>query len=106
MATATKPAKEGASAEPTPIQSPPPLRNGDRLTATEFERRFDAMPHLKKAELIEGVVYVPSPVSSSHHGEPHSNLGGWLFHYRWKTPGVRLSDNASVRLDLGSMPQP
>lgn len=35
----------------------PPLENGDRLTRQEFERRFDAMTHLKHAELIEGVVY-------------------------------------------------
>jgi hypothetical protein len=31
----------------------PPLENGDRLTCFEFERRYAAMPHLKKAELIE-----------------------------------------------------
>ena len=37
----------------------PALENGDRLTRAEFERRYEAMPHLKKAELIEGVVYVP-----------------------------------------------
>jgi hypothetical protein len=35
----------------------PPLENGDRLTRPEFERRYQAMPHIKKAELIEGVVY-------------------------------------------------
>ncbi len=35
-----------------------PLENGDKLTRAEFERRYEAMPHLKKAELIEGVVYV------------------------------------------------
>src|SRR5690349_14900320 len=50
----------------------PPLRDGDRLSRDEFERRYDAMPHLKKAELIEGVVSVPSPVGWENHGEPHS----------------------------------
>ncbi len=44
----------------------PPLQSGDRLTRYEFERRYEAMPHLKKAELIEGVVYVPSPVTVFH----------------------------------------
>ncbi len=51
---------------------PPPLEPGDRLTREEFERRYQAMPHLKKAELIEGVVYMPSPVRALHsqcHGE-------------------------------------
>jgi Uma2 family endonuclease len=84
----------------------PPLRDGDRLSRDEFERRYDAMPHLKKAELIEGVVSVPSPVGCEHHGEPHSTLGGWFFLYRARTRGVRLADNASVRLDLDNMPQP
>jgi hypothetical protein len=28
----------------------PPLENGDRLNRFEFERCYDAMPHLKKAE--------------------------------------------------------
>ena len=41
----------------------PPLQQGDRLTRTEFERRYDAVPDLKKAELIEGTVSMPSPVT-------------------------------------------
>ena len=49
----------------------PPLENGDRLTRDEFERRYEAMPHLKKAELIEGVVYVPSPVRYHRHTVAH-----------------------------------
>jgi hypothetical protein len=48
----------------------PPLENGDRLTSHEFERRYHAMPNLKKAELIEGVVYVASPLRIKSHGEP------------------------------------
>jgi Uma2 family endonuclease len=84
----------------------PPLENGDRLTRPEFERRYDAMPHLKKAELIEGVVYVPSPVSFDKHGGLHFDLIGWLAQYRMTTPGVRGGDNTSLRLDLDNMPQP
>jgi hypothetical protein len=53
----------------------PPLHNGDRLTATEFQRRFDASPgFLKKAELIEGIVYMAPPVSYESHSEPHGSL--------------------------------
>jgi hypothetical protein len=37
-----------------------------RLTRQEFERRYPAMPQIKKAELIEGVAYVASPVRTSH----------------------------------------
>ena len=43
----------------SPARVIPPLANGDRLTRAEFERRYAAMPELKKAELIEGVVNVP-----------------------------------------------
>src|SRR2546421_625978 len=84
----------------------PPLENGDRLTRAEFERRYEAMPELKKAELIEGVVYVPSPVRHEQHGGPQFALSTWLGHYQAFTPGVRGSDNATVRLDLNNEPQP
>ena len=56
----------------------PRLVNGDRLTRAEFERRFDAMPELKKAELIEGEVYMPSPVRHGQHSHPHTLLVAWL----------------------------
>jgi Uma2 family endonuclease len=84
----------------------PALENGDRLTRTEFERRYEAMPHLKKAELIEGVVYVPSPVRHRQHGAPHAHLIVWLGQYVAHTPGVEVGDNSSVRLDLDNEPQP
>ncbi len=84
----------------------PPLEAGQRLTRAEFERRFDAMPDLKKAELIEGVVVMPSPVRVDHHGAPHSSLVMWLVTYRAYTPGVRAGDNTTVRLDEINEPQP
>lgn len=93
-----------ASAAPV-AEAVPPLMNGDRLTRAEFERRYDAMTDLKKAELIKGVVYVPSPVSVDHDG-PHFDLVTWLGTYRAATAGVRGGDNGSLRLDLKSMPQP
>lgn len=103
------PRTEPAASPFEPAKTPgaiPPLENGQRLTRAEFERRYDAMPNLKKAELIEGVVHLPSPVRYRQHGSPHSTLVGWLFLYRARTPGTRLADNASVRLDLVNMPQP
>ena len=77
-----------------------PLKNGDRLTREEFERRYDAMPGLKKAELIDGVVYMPSPVRYDQHGQQHLDLATWLGIYRVFTPGVGAGDNSSVRLDM------
>lgn len=84
----------------------PPLQSGDRLTRDEFERRYEAMPEVKKAELIEGVVYMPSPVIHRDHGNPHFNFNGWLFTYAASTPGVEGGDNSSLRLHLESEPQP
>jgi Uma2 family endonuclease len=86
--------------------SVPPLEPGDRLTRAEFERRYEAMPHLKKAELIEGVVYMPAAVRARRHGRPHSHLLGWLIHYEASTPHMFVADNSSIRLDLDNMPQP
>lgn len=84
----------------------PPLENGDRLTRAEFERRYDAMPDVKKAELIEGVVYVSSPVHFEQHSQPHFYLVWWLATYSVATPGVTGGDNGTIELDLDNMPQP
>lgn len=86
--------------------SVPPLENGDRLSRFEFERRYQAMPHLKKAELVEGVVYMASPLRIRSHGEPHGDLIGWLWTYKTATPGIVLGDNPTVRLDPDNEPQP
>jgi Uma2 family endonuclease len=84
----------------------PPLQNGDHLTRAEFERRYAAQPELKKAELIEGVVHMPSPVHHEKHSKPHSRIVGWLFNYVAATPGTDFGDNATIRLDLENVVQP
>lgn len=83
-----------------------PLENGDRLSRHEFEKRYAASPHVKKAELIEGVVYVASPLRFQRHAEPHSNLVGWLWNYRIATPGVKLGIEPTILLDQDNEPQP
>jgi len=88
------------------IPPSPPLEPGDSLTRDEFERRYEAMPGLKKAELIEGVVVMPSPIRWNHHARPHIHLGSWVGVYEAATPGVQAGDNGSVRLDLDNEPQP
>jgi Uma2 family endonuclease len=92
--------------EPAEAPMVPPLENGDRLTRPEFERRYEAMPHLKKAELIEGVVYVGSPVRFTQHGKPEADVQIWLGTYRIGTPGTGSGGNSTVRLDLDNEPQP
>lgn len=83
----------------------PPLNNGDHLTLAEFERRYEARPDIKKAELIEGVVYVASPVSLLH-AEIHANIMTVLSYYRAHTPGIRFADNVSLVLDADNEVQP
>lgn len=83
----------------------PTLENGDRLSRFEFERRYKAMPHKKKAELIEGTVYMASPLRIRSHGQPHSQLMTWLGTYQAFTPSTVLGDNSTVRLNLDNEPQ-
>ncbi|MEZ6036771.1 MAG: Uma2 family endonuclease [Planctomycetota bacterium] len=84
----------------------PELCAGDVLTRDEFERRYAAMPNLKKAELIEGVVYMPSPVRYTQHGNPHFLLSRWLGVYCDATPGVDGASDSTIRLDQDNEPQP
>jgi Uma2 family endonuclease len=93
-------------AEATEATTILPLESGDRLTRSEFERRYQTMPCLKKAELIEGVVYVPSPVRYTSHAKPHGFVVAWISVYVAATPGVDFGDNATVRLDMDNEPQP
>jgi Uma2 family endonuclease len=92
--------------QPSSLHRVPLLENGDRLTRPEFERRYEAMPNLKKAELIEGTVYMPSPVRVNRHARPHARIVAWLSAYWTATPGTDLCIEPSVRLDLDNEPQP
>jgi Uma2 family endonuclease len=85
----------------------PLLQPGDRLTTEEFLRRYEAMPEVRKAELIEGVVYLPSPVSHTYHGAPHCKFVAWIGLYSAFTPGIEGGDNSTLRLKVGfNVPQP
>ena len=90
-----------------PIPIVPPLANGDELDADEFLRRYSAMPDIKKAELIDGVVYfMASPVRVHEHGDPDSLMQTWVGYYSVSTPGIRASTNATARLGAKRVPQP
>lgn len=93
----------------TPFQQEsllPSLESGDRLNRYEFERRYNAMPSLQKAELIEGVVYLPAALRFRSHSQPHANLILWLGNYQVATLGIELGIEPTVRLDLDNEPQP
>jgi Uma2 family endonuclease len=82
-----------------------PLESGDSLGAVEFLRRYEAMPGVKKAELIEGTVFVLSPVCLAH-GASDSLIQGWLGSYAARTPGTQAAANVTVQLNPENVPQP
>src|SRR5437762_7156805 len=84
----------------------PLLQNGDHLSAAEFLRRYEAMPEVKKAELINGIVYMASPVRHDQHGKPDNLVQTWLGNYSIATPGVESASNSTTRLAPDDVPQP
>lgn len=90
-----------ATASPPPV---PHLFAGDKLTRAEFLRRWRAHPEIKRAELIGGIVYMPSPVTVEH-GDIEGKVGGWLQHYAAYTPGTASGHNTTSFLGEDT-PQP
>jgi Uma2 family endonuclease len=88
----------------SPVVRPPGLVTGERLTVEEFLRRWEELPDLKNAELIDGVVYVSSPVSLEH-GRLETRMILWVAYYAQATPGCE-GGNESTWLMSGSAPQP
>lgn len=82
-----------------------PLREGDRLTREEFLRRWEAMPNLKFAELIDGIVYMPSPISIIHR-DFHRSLSFWLGTYVVATPCCEGGSSGTWLMSKESAPLP
>jgi Uma2 family endonuclease len=89
-----------------PFGSCPPLESGDRLTSVEFERRYRKHPEIRRAELIEGVVYVASPMHHEGHGRPQRIVSTWLGVYQAQHPDIDGGDGGTVRLDPDNNVQP
>jgi len=83
----------------------PPLIAGQRLDQPTFHERYEAMPPETRAELVGGVVYMPSPLRDPH-GETDKDVSYWLGHYKRFTRGVRSPNNATVKLGPQGEPQP
>jgi Uma2 family endonuclease len=81
------------------------LHSGDRMSRAEFHRIYSQMPEGFKAELVEGVVYVASPLKI-RHGRLHLRLGALFAIYEGSTRGVEAGDNTTVLLGDESEPQP
>jgi len=81
------------------------LENGDRLDRDEFEHRY-TVSNIKKAELIEGIVHVASPLRFTFHGNPHAEIVTWLGTYQAATLNLTVGIEPTVRLDDTNEPQP
>jgi Uma2 family endonuclease len=83
----------------------PPLEAGQQLDQPAFHERYEAMPPETRAELVGGIVYLPSPMRGDH-GRESRFVSGWLDRYESFTPCIEGADGATVKLDLRGEPQP
>ena len=83
----------------------PPLENGDHLDQKTFHERYEAMPEEVRAELIGGIVFMPSPLKRPP-GRTHLQICRWLGNYEDATPGTEAYDNTTSILGPDSEPQP
>jgi hypothetical protein len=96
----------------------PLLHEGDRLTAREYLRRYEADPVVTRAELIDGVVYVNavrrpdgtgesvSPISAEFHADPQGAVIGMFYWYAVNTPGVAGTGPVTLLVDDRNLPEP
>ena len=94
-----------STVEPPKRKTLPPLEAGQHLDQPTFHERYEAMPPETRAELVGGVVYMPSPMRWDH-GETSWIVAGWLGHYARFTPGVRGAGAPTVKLDRKGEPEP
>ncbi len=83
----------------------PPLENGDQLDQKTFHARYEAMPEDCRAELIGGIVYMPSP-QKVPHSKAQQLVVRWLDEYAEATPGTEALLNNTQILGPDSEPEP
>jgi hypothetical protein len=91
---------------PFPRKAADHLENGDRLTAREFMRRYEKASDVNKAQLIAGIVYMPSPVRADMHGEPDGLIQLWLGYFSSRSEYLKVYSNTTLILDADNAVQP
>jgi Uma2 family endonuclease len=94
-----------STAKPPRTRSLPPLENGDQLDQPTFHARYEAMPEDCRAELIGGIVYMPSP-QKVPHSTGQRLVARWLDEYAEATPGTDTLLNNTTILGPDSEPEP
>ena len=84
----------------------PFLDSGDRLTQAEFHRRYLERPDIRRAELIDGVVYVASPTRFAFHDEQAADMIFWLKAHTARHPELRSGGSATIFLGGDNEVQP
>ncbi len=84
----------------------PALESGMRLSAEEFDRRYALTGDCIKAELVQGVVYVASPVRIDEHARPAARLTTWVDGYAIHHPGTAAAAEGSLYLSSADHVQP
>ena len=76
----------------------PALENGAVMTREEFHSLYAECEGYERVELIEGVVFMPSPVRFESHDRQASLLRGWLFTYSNLHDGLECGNEATLIL--------
>lgn len=84
--------KIGENQMATELSIEPSLSTGDHLTRDEFLSIWEQLPDVKRAELIGGVVYMPSPLRKNH-GNTDLRIAAWIGYYLAFTPGCEGGSN-------------
>ncbi len=83
----------------------PPFQSGDEMDQPTFHALYETAPSGFRAELVGGIVYMPSPVSRPH-AAPHGILSTWLGVYCSETDGTEFLPDATMIMSNDDEPQP
>ncbi len=88
-----------------PVPFVPPFQNGDAMDQPTFHALYVGTPRGFRAELIEGIVYMASPVQL-RHGGPSLKVSQWLGAFADEVEGAQAYNEITAILTATSEPQP
>ena len=82
------------------------LENGAVMSTDEFLSLYERADGLEHVELIEGIIYMPSPVSIPDHARKQGLFIEWLAAYESMHREAEYSPPGTVVLDESNVPEP